>query len=258
MGKSKSIIENDPSDALRDWYQSSLGGKIAACEKKMADALIHNAFGYHLVQIGFDASVKLYETSPVSHKVMVCPKISLGMDQQTIIAQPHELPILDNSQDVVILHHTLDFAEHPHQTLREASRILRQGGHLLIVSFNPNSFWGVCRRCHRNPSAPWTAQGFSHWRLHDWIRLLDLTELKSVSDFHSPPIENERWFNRLGFMNRWVSRLPAHTGSILMMWVRKDVVGMTPLKPVWKTRKLIAFPVAEPSARNKSARGRSI
>lgn len=258
MKKPTLMSTPDPSEALSRWYRTPLGEKIADCEKKMADELIHNAFGYHLVQIGFDASVKLYETSPVSCKVMVCPKMSLGMESRSIIAQLHELPILDNSQDVVILHHALDFAENPHQTLREATRILRQGGHLLIVSFNPNSFWGLCRRGYHRSMPPWTAQGFSHWRLHDWVRLLELTELKSISDFHSPPIENERWFKRLSFMESWVAKLPAHTGAVLMMWVRKDVVGMTPLKPVWKTRKLIAFPVAEPSARNKSARGGSV
>ncbi|TVQ74401.1 MAG: SAM-dependent methyltransferase [Oceanospirillales bacterium] len=258
MGKLPSNANEHPSEAIRRWYATPLGEKIAACEKQMADSIIHSAFGYHLLQIGFDASVPLFESSPVSHKVMLCPRMSLGMTEQTIIAEPHELPITDNSQDVVILHHALDFADHPHQVLREASRVLRQGGHLLIVSFNPNSFWGVCRRFHRNPSPPWTTHGFSHWRLHDWIRLLDLTELKSQSDFHRPPVENERWFKRLSFMDSWFSKLPTHNGCILMMWVRKDVVGMTPLKPAWKTRKLISFPVAEPTARQKSARGKSI
>lgn len=246
-----------PSEAIRRWYATPLGQEIAACEIRMADSLIHSAFGYHLVQIGYDFSVRLYDSSPVSHKVMLCPRMALGMDEHTIIAEPHELPLEDNSQDVVILHHALDFAEHPHQVLREASRVLRQGGHLLIVSFNPTSFWGVCRRCHRNATPPWNAQGFSHWRLHDWVRLMDLTELKSMSDFYRPPIENPHWYRRLRRVESWFSKLPAYNGTVLMMWVRKDVMGVTPLKPAWKTRKLITFPVAEPTTRQKSARGKS-
>lgn len=258
MSQSTLSATEHPSEALHRWYATPLGQEIAACEKGMADAIIHSAFGYHLVQIGYDSSVSLFDSSPVSHKVMLCPRMALGMSERSIIAEPHELPLLDNSQDVVILHHALDFADHPHQVLREASRVLRQGGHLLIVSFNPTSFWGLCRRCHRNPSAPWTAHGFTHWRLHDWVKLLDLTELKSVSEFYRPPIENSRWYGRFQFVEPWLSRLPTYNGAILMMWVRKDVFGIPPLKPAWKARKLINFPVAEPTARQKSARGKSI
>ncbi|MFN3880599.1 MAG: class I SAM-dependent methyltransferase [Nitrincola lacisaponensis] len=247
-----------PAEAIRHWYATPLGQEVAACERKMADTLVHGAFGYHLVQVGYDPSVRLFDASPVSHKVMLCPQMVLGMDEHSLVAEANELPLADSSLDVVILHHALDFAEHPHQVLREASRVLRPGGHLLVVSFNPASFWGLCRRFHAGRPLPWAAQGFSHWRLHDWMRLLDLTELKSVSDFHQPPIENARWYHRLGFLGSWVSRLPTYSGVVLMMWVRKDVMGMTPLKPAWKTRKLISFPVAEPSARHKSARGKSV
>ncbi|WP_417580468.1 class I SAM-dependent methyltransferase [Nitrincola sp.] len=258
MSQAQHISAEGLTEGLKDWFASPLGQEIAACERQMADQLIHTAFGYHLVQIGYDASVKLYEPSPVSHKVMLCPRMSLGMDEHTIIAQPHELPLPDSTMDVVILHHTLDFADQPHQVLREASRVLRPGGHMLIVSFNPTSFWGICRRSKRGARVPWVAHGFSHWRLNDWVRLLDLTELKSVSAFHRPPLENERWRKRMGFLEKWVSRFPTYSGVVLMMLIRKDVAGVTPLKPAWKTRKLIPFPVAEPSARNKTARGKSV
>lgn len=257
MGRQRSAKSKHPSEALCSWFLTPLGQEMAACEKRMADSLIHNAFGYHLLQIGYDASVKLYDSSPVSHKVMLCPQMTLGMHNQTIIADHHELPIIDSSQDIVILHHALDFAEEPHQILREASRVLRQGGHLLIVSFNVNSLWSIARCFHRAPSPPWSAKGFSHGRLHDWIKLLDLSELKSTSDFFRPPIDSERWFRRFAFLETLFSKLPTYNGCVLMMWVRKDVTGLTPLKPRWNTRKLISFPVAEPTARHKSARGKS-
>ncbi len=251
-------VNDHPSDLLNQWYASPLGQRLASCEKQLADRLVHKAFGYHLLQIGFAPSVQLFDSSPVSHKVMLCPRVALGMSESSIIAEPHELPVTDNSQDVVILHHALDYAEHPHQVLREANRVLRQGGHLLIVSFNPYSFWSLCRWRRRKTGAPWSAKGFSHGRLHDWVNLLELTELQSISGFHRPLVESERWYKRLGFVGSWLAKLPTYNGSVLMMWVRKDVAGMTPLKPEWKTRKLISFPVAEPSTRNKSARGKSI
>lgn len=54
----------------------------------------------------------------------------------------YRLPSEDGSFDVAILHMVLHYAEHPAEAVREAARVLRPGGSLVVVDFAP----------HENPS----------------------------------------------------------------------------------------------------------
>ncbi|WP_151705483.1 class I SAM-dependent methyltransferase [Nitrincola alkalilacustris] len=234
------------------WFSTPVGQEFLAIEQELVSRLLPTLFGYHLVQVGFDCRYSLYADSPISHKVMLCPRLELGMGLSSIIGLSTELPLLSNEVDLLILHHTLDFSENPHQVLRESARVVRPGGHLLIVGFNPTSLWGLWSRFKRRKGVPWNAHALSHGRLQDWLGLLELTELKSMSGYHRPPVSSQRWRERCTFLERWGEKSPACSGGLMVILARKDVAGMTPLKPALRHRKLISFPVAEPTARGKS------
>ena len=48
------------------------------------------------------------------------------------------LPVGDASVDSIVIHQALHFAHEPDRVIAEASRVLRGGGHLLIVDFAPH------------------------------------------------------------------------------------------------------------------------
>lgn len=52
------------------------------------------------------------------------------------VADIHDLPFEDESFDVVVLFHTLTYAEHPQRALEECARVLRPGGRLVILSLD--------------------------------------------------------------------------------------------------------------------------
>lgn len=231
---------------LSHWFDSPLGQELLQQEQRLAEQVLPTLFGYHLLQIGWDHRQSLFEASPVSRKVMLIPQMQLGAGAQTLIAQPTELPVLSSEIDVVILHHVLDYADNPHQVLREAARILRPGGHLLSFSFNPASYWGLWRLFRRRVPPLQGGHLISQRRLHDWLGLLGLTELKTRSACHHLPLESEQWRRRLRLFECCSRRLPLSSGAALMVLARKDVAGMTPLKPEWKKKRLLGMPVAEP------------
>jgi len=235
---------------LKAWFDSDMGKELLAAEKVVVDRLVATLFGVHLAQFSVDSRVKLYEESPVTHCFSVIPSIELGLDEHNIVADNKDIPLAHESVDVVLLHHALDFTDSPHQVLREASRILRPGGHVVIVGFNPLSPWGLFRLFSRKKDQPpWNAHFISHRRLSDWLQLLHLTELRHITGYYSQAFEKATFRSRLSCIRNSIKRSPAHNGAFTVMLARKDIAGMTPLRSGWTLRRLINIPVAEPSTR---------
>jgi ArsR family transcriptional regulator len=51
----------------------------------------------------------------------------------------YELPFDDASQDAVVFHQVLHYAEDPASAIAEASRVLRPGGRLVVIDFAPHT-----------------------------------------------------------------------------------------------------------------------
>ena len=236
---------------IRTWFDSELGQEFLADERDSVDRIVSTLFGMHLAQFSVDSRIQLFESSPVVHSFSVIPTLELGIQDNNIVAKHEEIPLAHESVDVVVLHHALDFSDAPHQVLREASRILRPGGHVVIVGFNPMSYWGFYRFLKRKKNLPpWLGQFLSHKRLSDWLKLLELTELKHLSGYHRFPFETRKWRRRLRLLESISRRMPGHSGAYSILLARKDIAGMTPLRSGWGLRRLISLPVAEPTARD--------
>ena len=240
---------------LRAWFATQLGQELLASERDLLDRLLPTMFGYHLLQISIDNRLDLARESPIRHQVQVNPMAELGMPDAAVIARNEELPFEHNSVDVVLLHHALDFAESPHQVLREAARVLRPGGYLLNVGFNPLSWWGVYRRLKFNKdTVPWQGHFISPQRMHDWLALLELTEVKVLSDYYAMPFAKSNWRQNSKLLEAATKRCSGHCGAFMLQVARKDVGGMTPIQPVRQKRRLINLPLVEPTTRG--ARGK--
>ncbi|QRN41669.1 MAG: methyltransferase domain-containing protein [Neisseriaceae bacterium] len=51
------------------------------------------------------------------------------------------LPFDENSVDILICHHVLEFSQAKDLLIRDISRILKPGGNLVVCSFNPHRLW---------------------------------------------------------------------------------------------------------------------
>ena len=147
---------------------------------------------------------------------------------------PEALPFEGKSVDVVLMPHTLDFAEDPHQVLREVQRVLSPEGYAVILGFNPISLWGFWRvLVKRQRRVPWCGQFLSLFRLKDWLHLLGYETTQGAMYFYRPPFKKPGLMERLHFLDKFGDRWwPMAAGGYILV-AQKHVLGMTPLKPVW-------------------------
>ncbi len=57
---------------------------------------------------------------------------------QVRLGDMYDLPVMGNSQDLVVIHQVLHFSDDPARAVREASRVLREMGEIFLVDFAPH------------------------------------------------------------------------------------------------------------------------
>ena len=140
--------------------------------------------------------------------------MALAADFNAVAADPAHLPLPAACVDGVVLHHALETSSDRRGALREAARVLRPGGRLLILGINPFSLWLLAKPAaafrHMKPvSAP---------RLHDWLALLGLTrESKTVYlNYRSVlplALEGELWQRA----SAWLGKTQAPVGGVYLV-----------------------------------------
>lgn len=236
--------------AMREWLEGDIGRELLVEQQAMIEQLLAGAFGYHLLQVGIDPQLALCESSSIRHRLVLAQSLYPGVPANAVVGSAAELPFEHHSLDLVVLHHALDFTDNPHQVLREAARVTRPGGHLIVVGFNPFSWWGLRKLMARKPQAPWqSGQFIGPRRLLDWCQLLGLTELESLTGGFLGPFSLNRKLQ--SYQQRW---LPS-SGAVFALLVRKDEESMTPIRRLRFKRRFIALPVTKPATRGQLSEG---
>lgn len=241
-----SIPKTGSRASLPTWYGSYLGRLLARAEREALDTLLPDLFGYHLVQLGGHGE-NLCENSRVSHCVVLD---ELPHSEAGLLADNAALPLASESVDVVVMPHSLEFHPNPHAILREVDRILIPEGHVVILNFNPLSFWGLARLLLGwRKQMPWRGQFYTQGRLRDWLSLLGFDYVSGRQVFFRPPIQHEKTMQKLEFMERVGQRIMPLFAGVTIMLARKRTSTLTPIGPSWQKKKIRPCPIAEPSTR---------
>ncbi len=232
-------------DPMTSWFKTPLGKVLLAQEKRLLEGLLARRFGYHLLQLGC-SDIPMYDSSPINHK------FSLALDvhnkQHMAVASTDAIPLSTNSIDLVLLHHALDYSDNQHQLLREASRILIAGGHMLIVGFNPLSTWGIRNRMQRRQGcSPWNAHQLTALRVTDWLKLLEF-QIESIHyGLYCLPFNKPRLIRYSAFGGKLAGRMNWPTGAVYVISAKKQVAPLTPIHTEWRR---FPVPVGIPAAEN--------
>jgi SAM-dependent methyltransferase len=229
---------------VTNWFETPLGRRVLQEETLLAREALEDVFGFDLLQIGHWGQARgMLGAVRTQHALVVASAPGEGI---AVHAQLEALPFAADSVDAVLLPHTLELVDDPYAVLREAERILRPEGALLICGFNPWSGWGLRRLLARSldrPVFPPDIQRMlSEMRLKDWVALLGM-DVQKVSGYlglvpWAGPVAAQAYRPR-----------PAVMCGAYLLKARKRVQTLTLLKPKWKTRPRVLVTAAEPSRR---------
>src|SRR6266852_3991097 len=125
------------SNGLAEWFATPLGRYLLQREQAQFDRTVADIFGFHAIQIGLPSC-------PFLAQSRITTRWTVGMTPPAnVLADPQWLPFPENSLDLIVLPHALEFAEDPHQLLREVYRTIRPEGQVVISGFNPFSLFGA-------------------------------------------------------------------------------------------------------------------
>jgi SAM-dependent methyltransferase len=231
-----------PSHELAAWLATPPGRYLLAWEAQRIDAAVVDVFGFHALQLGLP-ELDALRANRMPHRWLACD----GTDPACFDAEApapravalhcdfDALPFPNQSLDLVVLPHALEFAHDPHQTLREVERVLVPEGRVVILGFNPTSLWGLRQRLGRLRQGlggrkplflPRTGEFIGYWRLRDWLRLLSFEVEGGRFGCYRPPLASLRWLDRFAWVEDTGDRWWPVLGAVYFLIAVKRVRGM--------------------------------
>jgi len=235
---SKSFGATERLATTAQWWQGTEGVQLRHEESAALEPWLARCFGYHALHMTLQplAQSTTGGLSPAPSAPLAGLRIphtfQLGPLGADVRARFESLPLEAESLDLVVVQHVLEFTSEPHAVLRELDRVLLPEGRVVLLSFNPASYWGLRRLFNLHHSAPWFGSSIGRKRLRDWLALLgyDVEDELWVGHgclSHAPPLI-------AGFMQRWLARLLPRSGVGYALLARKRVSMPAPIRHRWR------------------------
>ena len=229
---------------ITDWLNTPLGRALLRAEHELLKPVFEGVFGEFGVQVGRWGAADLFVPSMRTQRVGVVSPCGSG----GVRGQPERLPLAGDSVDLLLLPHTLDFCDHPHAVLREASRVLRSDGQIVVVGFKPGGLWGLKRLWPGASFPPGTRRLVSTRELSDWLELLDLRVVERQRFFFRAPRlssgqpVSEAWERR-------GDRFWPELAACYLLRAQKRLHTLTPVRQRWRQPTKVVATLVKPTAR---------
>ncbi|MCX7627012.1 MAG: class I SAM-dependent methyltransferase [Methylophilaceae bacterium] len=233
-----------------EWFATPMGEYLLESEQALFDAAVIDCFGFNAVQLGA-IGTDLLRQCRIPYRIVAAPTAG------KLRCEFGQLPLATHSIDLLLLPHVLEFAENPHQILRDAERVLVPEGHLVISGYNPFSLWGLRRLLGKRRTYPWNGHFISLRRMKDWLALLGLEVVCGRMACYVPPLSNERWLSHLRWMDRAGDRWWPMMGGVYFLVAKKRVTGMRLIRPQWNGRKVVQVLMPRPTPTQRECQNKT-
>jgi SAM-dependent methyltransferase len=250
---------NGTRRTLSEWFASDLGRYVLDWEQAQFDGAAEDVFGFRAAQAGLP-DVDFLRANRIPFR------FTLALDAgAALTADPLQMPLADQSLDLLALPHGLELTADPRHVLREAERVLRPEGQVVISGFNPLSAWGLRHsltreRSRRAAGAPWDTRFIGLLRLKDWLHLLGFELNGGRFGCYAPPFRSRKWLARCGFLEHAGARWWPILGGIYVVRAVKRVQGLRVIAPAWRkerARRRALAPIPQRNGQPTHANGHS-
>ena len=256
----KSAFKAKPPRYPESWGDFPAGEHIQHAISEVCNDFAERIFGYHFAKIGALSSSISLSNSPIRHHInhtsASLTKASTQQENKTdsesyVVGQSHCLPFAENSIDGFLLANELDFAQDPHEILREVDRVITQNGYVIISGFNPLSLAGIAKYLPvKRDNVLHDAQFFTSYRIKDWLQLLGFEIVEQRQVLFSTLFFQQKWKGVAKLQHYLSSYLP-WCSAVYVILAKKRVIPMTAIKPKKKLKP--QFSAVGASARASSA-----
>ena len=147
-----------------------------------------------------------------------------------VVADAYDsLPVASSSIDLLVLPFVLEFSASPHAVLREAHRVLRNEGRVVIAGLNPWSLWGLQELALDvlfGSNLPVEPRMIALGRLRDWLRLLEFDIDRGRFGCYKPLCATQAWLDRWEWIEDAGDRWWPICGAAYLIGAVKRVQGM--------------------------------
>lgn len=221
---------NQSQNAFNDWLSHSAAGQYASrWQQQHYDKAVADFFGYYALKIGA-TPIDALQASRIQHRWCISDSHAPNTSEQ-LCAAPEALPFGPEQFDLLVMPHGLELSHQPHAALREACRVLRPEGRLVISGFNPVRLAGKLRPAL---SLQQLGKPIGLLRLRDWLQLLDLEVQDTVFGCFLPGFEQPQWYARLAWLDKLAARPMPFLGGMYCLVATKKVHSAHILTPNWK------------------------
>jgi SAM-dependent methyltransferase len=234
-----------PTYTEQSWLQTPLGEYLLEQEQSLFDSAVSDLFGFNAVQVGMP-EVDFLRNCRIPFRLRAASQGNVMLRCDSV-----QFPFATSSADLLLLPHVLEFSPNPHDTLREAERVLVPEGHLVVSGFNPLSFWGARRLFNQDKSFPWQGKYVTLQRIKDWLALLGFEMVAGRMGCYAPPLRKPAWLQRCRFMDGAGDRWWPMLGGVYFLVAKKRVMGARLIRPNWNGPRVAQVLIPKPTQKTE-------
>lgn len=223
---------------LNAWWQRHLGAYVLDAEIALIQKTLPLLTGDHVVLLGCSEQMRLLSDCTVDCKTVLNRTVTSFSVHRGICGSWDDLPLADSSVHTLVVPHTLEILlKSPKPLFHEIYRVLKPGGDLIVLGFNPSIIWQLWRRLYpKDAFIPWIDKCKKRSDLRFSLSLLDYRIVSQKTGAYCLPDDGKRLTRHINAVFRLIKKACPWFGGAYILHAKKESTGVTPIKVSWKEK----------------------